>query len=199
MTRQTAQPLHRWSFQPSARSAHEIAGTLYVQLDLNPPYQRGHVWTEDQRVALVKSWIMGLAIPAVVLNDRCNQAWASANGSVFDSEKVDGNWLLWAVVDGKQRIETARQWFTGQLAVPASWFESEWVETTTETEDGPYVDYYGLSDVGARFTNRDFQLGVIETSLGTVREEAEMYLLVNGGGTLQTQADLDNAAEVAGR
>jgi hypothetical protein len=32
--------------------------------------------------------------------------------------------------------------------------------------------------------------------VGTVQEEAAIYLLVNGGGTPQTDADMNNAARV---
>lgn len=198
MTRQSTTPLRNYRFQPSARNANEIAGTMFRMLDLNPPYQRGSVWTEDQRIALVKSWLMGVSIPAILLNDRSTPEWKAASGDPFD-QKVDGEWLLWAVVDGKQRVETARRWFQGELFVPASWFRPDLVELVTPTEDGPYTSYDRLTIVGQRYCNRDFQLPVIESRVPTVEAEAEMYLLVNGGGTAQTEADMANAAKVAGR
>ena len=51
--------------QPSASyrgQASEIARTFRDSfgLDLNPPYQRGRVWTTDQKIALVRSWLIGV-------------------------------------------------------------------------------------------------------------------------------------------
>ena len=45
--------------------------------DLSPPYQRGSVWTEDQRLDLMYSLLAGYPIGAVILNDRMNTAWST--------------------------------------------------------------------------------------------------------------------------
>lgn len=189
MTRQTAQPLSEYRTEVVAGVASEIAGSLREYLVLDPPYQRGAVWTEDQRMALVKSWLLGLPIPAVILNDRARNTWTD--------KAPDARHM--AVVDGKQRIETALAWFSGDLYVPASWWPEDAVEMLTATEDGPYVNHFGLTRKVRTFARFQWKLPRIETRLATVREEAEMYLLVNGGGTAQTETDMANAAEVAKR
>lgn len=157
--------------------------------DISPVYQRGSVWTTEQRMGLIKSWLIGLPIPAVIISDRFTHLWP------FDKATglPEGGFML-AVVDGKQRIETAQMWFAGDLAVPASWWEPESVERTVTTEDGEYVTFTGLSEVGQRvFSNRAL-LPVIEAKVGSIAEEAGLYLLVNGAGTAQTAEDLANAA-----
>ncbi|TDP89597.1 uncharacterized protein DUF262 [Leucobacter luti] len=186
MTRQTAHPITHQTLTASNRSAREVARLLAAG-DLSPAYQRGSVWTDDQRIGLIRSWLIGMPIPAVIINDRLAPPWPKA---------VDGFPLgnhLYGVIDGKQRIETAIAWFDGLLPVPASWFPAEQVADTTVTDDGLYVTYQQLTPTGQRlFTNRAL-LPVIETAVGTIAEEADLYLLVNAAGTQQTEADLANA------
>ncbi|GAB2733461.1 hypothetical protein GCM10027273_10310 [Nocardioides pakistanensis] len=192
-TRQTTEPMQRLHLEESSRSARELARMAEDgQIDVNPPYQRGSVWSTDQRIALVKSWLQGVPVPAVILNDRTTTAWKNANGS----SPLDGDGTgLWAVVDGKQRLETARMWFGGDLAVPASWFENEDIDTTEDTADGPYVRYTGLTKRGQTIMAMSgARLGANTAQVPTVEAEADLYLLVNGGGTPQTAADMANAA-----
>lgn len=177
MTRQTSAPLKPQHLSARNGSARELA--RFVQdgdLILDAPYQRGSVWTEDQRVALIKSWILGVPIPAVTLNDRDYRFYA---------------------VDGKQRIETAVAWFAGDLAVPASWFPSDVVENTVDTDDGEYVTHKGLVDSERTHQGMMWTLAVVEGKLPTEADEAALYLLVNGGGTAQTDADMANAVRIA--
>lgn len=191
MTRQTPEPIKHRSLNASNRSAREVVRLLAAG-DLSPAYQRGSVWTNDQRIALIKSWLMGLPIPAVIINDRLNRSWPADQ----DGFPVGGH--LYAVVDGKQRIESATLWFEGKLAVPATWFPVDQLAETTPTNDGDYVTFLGLTAIGQRlFANRAL-LPVIETQVGTIQEEAELYLLINGQGTAQADGDLARAAEVAG-
>lgn len=192
MTHQTNAPIVRQSLQASARSAREVARIFADGSgDLSPEYQRGSVWTEDQRVALIRSWLMGLPIPAVVLNDRLSSDWPAQ----ADGFPVGG--FSYSVVDGKQRIETAIAWFAGDLAVPASWLDPEIVGATEDTDDGPYVRFDGLTESGQRLTSTRFLLPVVEASVASLREEAELYLLLNGAGTAQTDDDMANAERTA--
>lgn len=196
MTRQTETPLPEYRLNASNRQSREVARHLAPQTDLNPPYQRGSVWTLDQRIALVKSWIMGVTVPAIILNNRDTAGWRSNEGVAV----YDGPHKVWACVDGKQRIETAIAWFQDGLTVPASWFPSDSIERVTEdTDDGPYVGYDDLTLPAQRHMGHGSVLPVIECQLPSMREEAGLYLLVNGGGTAQTPEDMANAARVAGQ
>ncbi|MGW1002064.1 DUF262 domain-containing protein [Streptomyces sp. NPDC002520] len=82
MTRQTSRPLEHHNLRTSDRSPREIATSFRSTfgLDLAPDYQRGDVWTEDQRVALILSWLTGTPTGVVILNDRTTPEWKQANG-----------------------------------------------------------------------------------------------------------------------
>lgn len=194
MTRQTTAPLERLPLDTFNRQAREMVRLIQDgDLDLNPPYQRGAVWTEDQRVALVRSWLTGIPIPTLIINDRGSMWWTDTE--VYDRRKPVGP--SYVVIDGKQRLLAAVAWMSGDLAVPASWFDPEHVAVTEDTDDGPYVRLTGLTDVGQRMAGMRIMLPTGEAKLATMREEAATYLLVNGGGTPQSDADMDNAARVA--
>jgi len=194
VTRQTSTPLEHLSLNAADRQAREIARSFTeFGLDLNPPYQRGQAWTEDQQIALIRSWLTGTPTGVVIFNDRSTPEWKAANG--YDPSERDE--AIYACIDGQQRISAARAWFGDELAVPASWFESAHVERAEDTDDGPYLRWSGLSLVRQRhFANRA-HLTVATARVATVQEEAAIYLLVNGGGTPQTDSDMANARRVA--
>lgn len=186
-TRQTDSPVEHVSLNATNRPAEFFADQVQRgQMDINPPYQRGDVWTEDQRIALIYSFLSGTPIPAIILNDRTYGRWARSESP-----------YLYAVIDGKQRILTVIAWLNGELAVPASWFPAEFVETTEDTDDGRYVRFTGLTRVGQRFAERRAALPCAEGRLDSIEDEARVYLLVNGAGVAQTAADLANALRVA--
>lgn len=195
MTRQTPAPLTRLPINASAMPLTSLVA--YVEngrIDLNPPYQRGDVWTEDQRIALVYSWLVGATVPSVTINDRSGEIWTDTDTYNINTTDVG----IWAVIDGRQRLTTAVMWMRGEFAVPASWFPADVVEQTEATSDGPYVRFTGLSKLGQnRSTNRT----VMPVGIGefpSLRAEAQIYLLLNGGGTPQSDADMARAAQVAG-
>lgn len=197
MTRQTDAPFDHVSLTPSFQSASWLVRRIRDrEIILDPPYQRGSVWTLDQRLALVQTWLRGLPAGVVILADRCTDAFKAANQGLDPYETGEG---LWACVDGKQRLTTAAMWFGSEFAIPASWLSADHIETVEDTDDGPYVRQGGLTRKGQRFMERYCSLLVAETKdCATEADEAAFYLLVNGGGTPQSRADMNNAARVAG-
>lgn len=117
--------LPSWSLDSSIRQVRSFAdlasessgGQTPVGLLLDPPYQRTSVWGPEQRQNLIRSFLMGLPIPAVVLNDR----FAAGDGAFWSGTR---DWRV-AVVDGRQRLETLLDWWSGKLAVPAAWFSQD--------------------------------------------------------------------------
>lgn len=189
MTRQTTAPLQHTSMNATHRNVEDLThGIRRGSIILNPPYQRGSVWTEDQRIALMRSWLMGVPVAAIILNNRMGSAWSATDPDAL---------VAYAVVDGRQRLETALAWENGDLAIPASWLPAEWIETVEDCPDGSYVRATGLTVVGGRKMRSRMMLPAAEAQVSSVREEAEIYLLVNGGGTPQSDADMDRAARVA--
>jgi hypothetical protein len=193
MTYQTASPLEHRSLGATNRFADFFVRNVQRgDMLLDPPYQRGDVWNNEQRMGLVRSWLQGVPIPAVIINDRCSPTWFAANPHDRDDPPYS-----YAVIDGRQRIQTAVDWLGGELLVPASWFPAEHVAAKSWTSDGPYVRYTDLTQVGQRFAESRCVLPCAEGKCATVEEEAEIYLLVNGAGTPQTDADMARADRVA--
>lgn len=173
--------------------------------DLNAPYQRGSVWTLDQRQALIKSLYMGLPVGSVVV-------------SVLPYRPGGASYRI---VDGKQRVETVRMFVADEFPIPFEWlrqadYPSPLPRVLTE---GSTVIFYSEAserfrrwfDMGASLPSLEFKPG--EEFLGRddkgkgiwrtrddaeiLRVEAELYGLINGGGTPQTEEDMIRAATLA--
>ncbi len=191
MTRQTSTPLQATSFTSTNRSARELVNLIREgDMTVNESYQRGDVWDLDQQIGLIRSWMTGVPIPAIVVNDRMGYGWTG-------TPPADPSGHAYACIDGRQRLGAAAAWFSGDLAVPASWFDAEDVLAAEDTGDGPYVRYTGLSRPAQLVAAFQWTIPVAEAKLPTVQAEAEVYLLVNGQGTPQTDADMANAQRVA--
>jgi hypothetical protein len=152
------------------------------ELDLDPPYQRGDVWSDEQRVSLIKSLLQGLPIGVIFLNSR----------DIMEPVRV---------VDGKQRILAIRAFLEGSLAVPREWFSDENERPTgpdilsTTKAGSALVTGLDLTDSGRLSFELNHPVAVYETSLKTEAQEAELYLRINYGGVAHTEADLVRATE----
>lgn len=72
-------------------------------LDLEPDFQRAHVWTEAQRVAYVEYALQGGEV---------------GKNLVFNCPGWMTRWQgPYEIVDGKQRLESVRRFMRGELAV----------------------------------------------------------------------------------
>jgi hypothetical protein len=199
MTLQTTHDLIHRSMSASQRQCDWFAMLLRENdehddplrggLDLNPPYQRGSVWTTDQQRLLMKSFLLGVPVPALIVNDRHQAGFRQPDGSE--------DWR-YAVVDGRQRIEAVIGWLSGRLDIPASWLPADHVVSTVETDDGPYVFRSGLSEAERRRVSTRMLVPVCTAHLTSLADEAAVYLLVNRGGVEHTEADLSSARQLAG-
>jgi hypothetical protein len=122
-------------------------------LVLDPAYQRASVWTLEQRRNLIKSMLEGLPIGAVFLNHR--------------------DWETTIVVDGKQRIETISMFMDDAFAIPGAWFgfsnpsELRWSELAAAVQR----------------VIRNTIISTYETTFPTEKQELDLYLRINYGGT----------------
>jgi hypothetical protein len=187
MTLQTSEPLKRLSTSASFWSIEEYTNRIRRgEMVLDAPYQRGRRWTDEQRVNLMRCWLQGVPIPAVVLNNRTGAAWHHSDPNAH---------ITYAVVDGRQRLETALAWQDGDLTIPASWLPNHWIRTVEDTDDGPYVRATGLHST--RPIDRLMDLPCVRAQVDTVAAEAALYLLINGAGTPQSDTDLGRSARIA--
>lgn len=183
--------LHRTTDQPDR-------GDPFI---LDAPYQRGSVWTLDQRQALIKSILMGVPFGSVIIARTAEH---------------------YRVIDGKQRIETIRKFADGDFQVPTHWFLDEdivvknasgWVASTELSDRAmrrllhhvfPSLEFDSTLEWiedpehpeavrrQSRWYTRD---RTPEEALGA---EAVVYMLINGAGTAQTGDDLGRARTIAG-
>lgn len=155
------------------------------ELEMDQPYQRGDVWGLTRRRNLIRSMLLGIPIPSLVVNDRFGARFREPG------YEQDRNWA-YAIVDGKQRATTWLMFANDEFAVPASWFAADEIEQTEDTADGPYVRYSGIS----RRMQRHFEtlpIGVAEGRFKTLAAERMVFELVNFGGVPQGQTDDDLA------
>ena len=176
--------LHLQSYNYTVSAFLEVyEKPLYI---LDPPYQRGSLWDRTKKQNLLLSLVRGIPTGAIVINKR-----------PYDKR---ADYAVGAVVDGRQRLEAIRDFFTDRLEVPALWFDDDMVTETCgdieyQGEMTPGVIHSGLSKKGQLF----FQMRpmpTVEASVRTVQEEAELYALVNFGGVEQTDLDLQRSLEV---
>lgn len=188
--------------------------------DLEAPYQRGSVWSIDQRRNLIKSLIMGLPVGTLIV-------------SVLPFRGTGSH--SWRVVDGKQRIQTVRAFVDDDaFAVPGWWFRPD--DLNDPSLRAGDITYSQLA-VGAQrgLQNRPLpsiefkadieytdnpeydptlEVGTAEYKANPIRTrryltrtcsdaeilhaEADLYLLVNFGGVEQTDDDRARAAAIVG-
>lgn len=173
---------HR-SINGTSRSLAELVRLVdQGGLLVDTPYQRGDVWTLPQRVNLLKSLLMGVPVPAIVVNRR-------GGLETWERLRADGDETWYACIDGKQRITTMCMWLHGELAIPADWVPEDQIERLNT--DGT-VSYTGLTKAGQRYQSR-WPIPMAEGQLDTLEEEAEVYLLINRAGTAHTDAELAKA------
>lgn len=142
-------------------------------LELSPPYQRGDVWGIRRRRNFIRSILMGIPIPSIIVNDRLMADFVGDKPEAF------------AVIDGKQRCTAILMFFADRFTVPAEWFEPAHIAT-----DRPEIIYSELNAIGQRMF-RGRGLAFSEARLKTLEDEQEVFELVNFGGIPQGERDDD--------
>lgn len=132
-------------------------------MDLSAPYQRGDVWGEIRQRNLIRSILLGIPIPSIIINDRASAGWDDL--------------VSCAVIDGKQRITAVLKFLLGQLTVPGEWFG---LSGNVTFLDLPPARQRRFSNHPIPFT---------EGQLMSLDEEREVFDLVNFGGIPQGEAD----------
>lgn len=159
------------------------------ELNVSPSYQRGSEWTYEQCQNLVKSILMGIPIPAIVINNRHAAGWIGWKKDFTD-----------AVIDGKQRIEAMSFWFEGELEVPADWFSEEFIleSQRVPVRKAGFLTYTSsLTPQGQRLFKSQALVPVAEAMVSSEAEEAKIYVLLNSSSTPQSDEAMQNARAVA--
>lgn len=78
-----------------------IKSEIEEGLVLNPDFQRGHIWSEEQQIAFIEYWLMGGKIGTIYLN-----------APTWPSVYPDGNYVC---VDGLQRITAFMRFYNNEI------------------------------------------------------------------------------------
>lgn len=143
-----------------------------TEMDIDPEYQRGHVWGKTRQRNLIRSLLSGIPCGTIIIGDRYDHLGNYPAGSAG-----------YVVIDGKQRITAIREFMDGKLAVPGSWWEDADLE-----HPGEVVTWDDLTDLG----QRKFKRCTIAASEGVVTSldnEREIFDLINFGGVAQGSED----------
>ena len=164
MKTKTQKPITRYLLQATYRPCDFILYWLNSDsVDFSPPYQRGDVWGNLRKINFIKSMLMRIPIPSIIVNDRWKAGW---------DEK-------YAIIDGKQRLTSLVDFFQDRLKVPAIWFDI--------AGGGDIVFSQLNAPEQRRFKN--IPLAICEGSLKSIKEEKVVFELINFGGVPQGETD----------
>jgi hypothetical protein len=144
-------------------------------LELSPPYQRGDVWGQIRQRNLIRSILLGVPIPSIIINDRFSPSYNSDKES-WGLEKSD----CIAVIDGKQRMTAILAFLQDDLTVPGEWFGLVGEIT------------YSMLPMPQQRGFKHYPIQFCEGQLRNLEEEREVFELVNFGGVPQGETDLPN-------
>ncbi len=135
-------------------------------LDLNPDFQRGHVWNEAQQIAFVEFFLRGGATSRTIY---FNSPWFASKGKT-------GAYGDMVIVDGLQRLTALRAFLAGRLPVFG-------------TLIGDYEDTLHMA---AAKHNLQFAINGLQTRAEMLR----WYLEFNTGGVVHTPEELERVREL---
>lgn len=130
-------------------------------LQLNPDFQRGHVWTEQQQIAWIEFFLRGGKTGRVLY---FNCPWW--NGLLNENEYKYRDFVC---VDGLQRITAIRKFMNGEIPVFGSYIHE-------------YTDKMSLTRNSIKVNIND---------LKSEKEVLQWYVDMNAGGTPHTSEEIE--------
>ncbi len=136
-------------------------GDQGIPINLDPSFQRAHVWTQTQQIEWLEFFFRGGKTGRVIyFNCPCWQSWR-------EYKKNEYNEMV--IVDGKQRLEAIRRFLNNEIKV----FDSFYHEYTDKL----------------RAIQHTIRINV--NTLQTEKEVIQWYLQMNSGGTPHTSAEIE--------
>lgn len=148
-------------------------------LQLDPDFQRAHVWTREQQISFIEYFMRGGKSGRDLYFNHPN--WMGA----FRGEFV--------LVDGKQRIEAMRAFLDNEFPI----FDSKDLDPDAVQE---LVDFcvpggYYYRDFGGKIGMLD-NFVVHVNDLKTRAEVLQWYIDMNSGGTIHTKDDIEKVRKL---
>lgn len=138
------------------------------RLELEPDFQRGHVWGKSQRMAFIEALLRGTAPTNILFN--C-PGWQQVHDDRGDIPEY-----TFQCVDGLQRLTSVRKFMAGEFPV----FNDIFVDDLAKTPFDPRRYRFKFSVY--EFTNRVDLL--------------TFYLDLNTGGTVHDSAELERVRQL---
>ena len=140
-------------------------------LELNPDFQRGNVWTEEQQIAFVEFMLRG-GKSSMVIYFNCPQFQMGSCKQIKNADKLPMQCL-----DGLQRLTAIRKFVNNELPV----------------FNGNYLDDFEDKEVILScLTDLKFNVNNIQTK----KEIIQWYLDYNDGGTVHSKEELDRVRKL---
>lgn len=144
-----------------AKDAKTMGGTL----EINPDFQRGHVWTRDKQEAYIENLFRGLA-PATLRFNCAGWQGLKKTGDLNPGDIV--------CIDGLQRLTAVREFMAGNITV----FGGKTAQ-----------DLKGSSFDPSRSTS--WRISVEMFEIPTRAELLQFYLDINRGGVVHAPEELE--------
>ena len=141
------------------------AGMSNGRLELNPDFQRGHVWSQEKKVAFMEAVLRGTAPMTIRFN--C-PTW---NGG-GEEDVIDLNPSTIQCIDGLQRLTAMRDFVAGKFTI----YGDLTVEKLKDTS-------FALNRMGAMWIMEMFQIK-------SRTELLQFYLDLNSGGVVHSAEEL---------
>lgn len=144
-----------------------MLGYEYDDVYIIPEYQRELVWTLEQKQALIQSILYGNPIGDFLFKIRYG---------LDEHGRRNTLQVNYSIIDGQQRLNAIREYFTNQFEVDGKLFKD------LKYWDARYFINYEVKVIGLQ----DISL----------KQELEIYLNRNCGGTLHTFEEIQKAKEI---
>lgn len=143
---------------------------FHFGIDLNPKYQRGNVWTEEQKVKLIDSIYRDINIGSIVLVEK---QWFNEYNVVSE---------MYEVLDGKQRLTTIIDYISSKFKYRGKYYYELSENTRHEFENKQIL-------VGNLKLNR-------ESQTYNRKKVLEQFIRLNECGTSMEKSIIDNAKKM---
>ena len=139
-------------------------------LELNPDFQRGHVWTRDQQIAFCESWIR------CTLGDAGKTITFNSPMSAVHNKRSDADLKGMVCIDGLQRLTAVRQFMKKEFKV------------FSHIDGGVYWDFFD----NTRFSRYSPTNGLIFQlfDMQYKKDILDYYLAFNNGGTPHSEQEI---------
>jgi hypothetical protein len=135
-------------------------------LEMNPDFQRGHVWTEEQQTSFIESLLQGGAKNARVIYLNCPD-WNNESNLYYHD---------FVCVDGLQRYTAIKRFINYEIKA-----------------FGLYLNEYEDEEI---FHGKSFYMRLNINHLQTRAEVLKWYLQVNDGGTPHTKEEVNKVKKL---